>query len=130
MIIFAATTGLRRAEWIALEKRDAGRDARVVYVRRAFTKGELKVPKTEATIRAVRCRRERSTPSTGSAARANHRKRQASQPTATVLACSGRVRGPALATACHRLRPRGSRKGPSFVVCSEDKAAVRFFEPM
>lgn len=53
MIIFAAATGLRPAEWIALEKRDVDRDGRVVYVRRAFTKGELKRPKTEASTRAV-----------------------------------------------------------------------------
>ena len=53
MIIFAAATGLRPAEWIALEKRDVDRDGRVVYVRRAFTKGELKRPKTDASLRAV-----------------------------------------------------------------------------
>jgi integrase len=53
MILFAAATGLRPAEWIALEKRDADRKERVVYVRRAFTRGELKIPKTEASMRAV-----------------------------------------------------------------------------
>lgn len=53
MIIFAAATGLRPAEWIALEKRDLDRDGRVLYVRRAFTRGELKRPKTDASIRAV-----------------------------------------------------------------------------
>jgi integrase len=53
MILFAAATGLRPAEWIALEKRDLDRDERVVYVRRSFTRGELKRPKTEASIRAV-----------------------------------------------------------------------------
>jgi integrase len=53
MIIFAVATGLRPAEWIALEKRDLDRDGRVVYVRRSFTKGVLKRPKTEASIRAV-----------------------------------------------------------------------------
>ena len=31
MILFAAATGLRPAEWIALEKRDVDRDERVVY---------------------------------------------------------------------------------------------------
>jgi integrase len=53
MILFAAATGLRPAEWIALEKRDVDREERVVYVRRSFTRRELKVPKTEASIRAV-----------------------------------------------------------------------------
>jgi integrase len=36
MILFAAVTGLRPAEWIALEKRDIDRKERVVYVRRSF----------------------------------------------------------------------------------------------
>ncbi|MGH3029378.1 MAG: site-specific integrase [Gaiellaceae bacterium] len=53
MILFAAATGLRPAECIALEKRDVDRDGRVVYVRRAFTRRELKRPKTEASVRAV-----------------------------------------------------------------------------
>src|ERR687891_254774 len=53
MILFAAATGLRPAEWIALEKRDVDRNERVVYVRRSFTRGQLKVPKTEASVRAV-----------------------------------------------------------------------------
>jgi len=53
MILFAAATGLRPAEWIALEKRDIDRQERVVYVRRSFTRGELKIPKTEASTRAV-----------------------------------------------------------------------------
>jgi integrase len=53
MILFAAATGLRPAGWIALEKRDIDRKERVVYVRRSFTRGELKIPKTEASTRAV-----------------------------------------------------------------------------
>jgi len=53
MILFAAATGLRPGEWIALEKRDIDRTERVVYVRRSFTRAELKIPKTEASIRAV-----------------------------------------------------------------------------
>jgi integrase len=53
MVIFAAATGLRPAEWLALERRDIDRDARVVYVRRSFTKGRLKCTKTEASVRAV-----------------------------------------------------------------------------
>ena len=53
MILFAAATGLRPAEWIALEKRDIDREERVDYVRRSFTRGELKSPKTEASMRAV-----------------------------------------------------------------------------
>jgi hypothetical protein len=53
MVIFAAATGLRPAEWLALEKRDIDREGCVAYVRRSFTKGELKLPKTEASLRAV-----------------------------------------------------------------------------
>jgi integrase len=53
MVIFAAATGLRPAEWLALEWRDVDVEARVVYVHRSFTKGRLKCPKTEASRRAV-----------------------------------------------------------------------------
>jgi integrase len=53
MVIFAAATGLRPGEWVALEQRDIDRDARVVYVRRSFGRGRLKCPKTEASVRAV-----------------------------------------------------------------------------
>src|SRR6266508_5359817 len=53
MVIFAAATGLRPAEWLALEWRDLDLEARVVYVHRSFTKVRLKCPKTEASRRAV-----------------------------------------------------------------------------
>jgi integrase len=53
MVIFAAATGLRPAEWLALDWRDVDLEARVVYVHRSFTKGRLKCPKTEASRRAV-----------------------------------------------------------------------------
>ncbi len=53
MILFAAATGLRPAEWIALERRDVDREEHVVYVKRSVTRGQLKVPKTEASMRAV-----------------------------------------------------------------------------
>jgi integrase len=53
LVLFAAATGLRPGEWIALERRDIDRDARVVYVRRAYRNGRVKWPKTEASIRAV-----------------------------------------------------------------------------
>jgi integrase len=53
MVIFAAATGLRPGEWVALEQRDLDREARVAYVRRSFGKGRLKCTKTETSVRAV-----------------------------------------------------------------------------
>jgi integrase len=53
MIVFAAATGLRPSEWAALEHRDLEREARVVYVRRAFAHGRLQGPKTRRSTRAV-----------------------------------------------------------------------------
>jgi integrase len=53
MVVFAAATGLRPGEWIALEHRDLDRGARVVYVRRAFAHGRLQRPKTRRSTRAV-----------------------------------------------------------------------------
>ncbi len=53
MVLFAAATGLRPGEWIALERRDIDREAHVVYVRRAYRNGRLKCTKTEASVRAV-----------------------------------------------------------------------------
>jgi integrase len=53
MVIFAAATGMRPGEWVALEWRDIDRDGRVAYVRRSFSKGGLRCTKTEASVRAV-----------------------------------------------------------------------------
>jgi integrase len=53
MVLFAAATGLRPGEWLALEHRDVDREAQVVYVRRTFRNGRLKTPKTKASVRAV-----------------------------------------------------------------------------
>jgi integrase len=53
LVLFAAATGLRPGEWIALEHRDVDRDARVLYVCRAYRNGRIKWPKTEASMRAV-----------------------------------------------------------------------------
>src|SRR5215216_2551521 len=52
-LLFAAATGLRPGEWMALEQRDIDCLARVVYVRRALRNGRLKSTKTEGSIRAV-----------------------------------------------------------------------------
>jgi hypothetical protein len=52
MVLFAAATGLRPGEWIALEQRDIGLDNRLVHVRRAFRVNRLKTTKTD-TPRAV-----------------------------------------------------------------------------
>src|SRR5438876_8368532 len=53
LVMFAAAPGVRPGEWIALEQRDIDREARVVYVPRAFRNGRLKCTKTEGSIRAV-----------------------------------------------------------------------------
>jgi integrase len=53
MVLFAAATGLRPGEWLALEHRDIDREAQVVYVRRTFRNGRIKTPKTKASLRAV-----------------------------------------------------------------------------
>ena len=53
LVLFAAATGLRPGEWLALELRDIDRQARVVYVRRAYRNGRIKHPKTDASMRAV-----------------------------------------------------------------------------
>jgi len=53
LVIFAAATGLRPGEWLALEQREIDGDARVVYVRRVFRNGRVKTPKTRARLRAV-----------------------------------------------------------------------------
>jgi integrase len=53
MVLFAAATGMRPGEWVALEHRDIDRAARVAYVNRSFGKGRLSTPKTEASVRAV-----------------------------------------------------------------------------
>jgi integrase len=53
MVLFAAATGMRPGEWVALERRDVDCAGRVAYVNRSFTKGRLTSPKTEASVRAV-----------------------------------------------------------------------------
>jgi len=53
VVLFAAATGLRPGEWLALEHRDIDREAQVVYVRRTLRNGRIKTPKTKASVRAV-----------------------------------------------------------------------------
>jgi integrase len=53
MVLFAAATGMRPGEWVALEHRDIDRAGRVAYVNRSFSKGRPTHPKTEASIRGV-----------------------------------------------------------------------------
>jgi integrase len=53
LVLFAAATGLRPGEWIALEHRDIDRNARVAHICRAYRNGRVKCPKTEASVRAV-----------------------------------------------------------------------------
>lgn len=42
LVLFAAETGLRPGEWIALERRDVDRDAGAVRVERAYSAGEVR----------------------------------------------------------------------------------------
>jgi integrase len=52
--VFAVGTGLRPEEWIALERADIDREARIVHVRRRFSQGELKEGgKTDGSTRTV-----------------------------------------------------------------------------
>lgn len=52
-VLFAAETGLRPEEWIALERRDLDLDGRAVTVVRAFSDGRLKDAKTLGSYRRV-----------------------------------------------------------------------------
>ena len=47
MVLFAAATGLRPGEWLALEQRDIDRDAQVVCIRRTFRNGRIMTPQDE-----------------------------------------------------------------------------------
>jgi integrase len=52
--IFAAGTGLRPAEWIALERKDVDRQRRVLSVQRVFTGSKVsEYPKTDRSRRRV-----------------------------------------------------------------------------
>jgi len=54
LVTFAAETGLRPCEWLALERRDVDRAARVLYVEREHVAGETKpYGKTAASRRRV-----------------------------------------------------------------------------
>jgi integrase len=54
LVVFAAETGLRTHEWVALERRDLDRSARVVTVQRRYADGVLTgYPKTRRSRRRV-----------------------------------------------------------------------------
>ena len=53
LVRFAAATGLRPCEWIALERRDIRRAEGVVIVERAFSRGQLTEGKTQRSRRRV-----------------------------------------------------------------------------
>jgi integrase len=56
--IFAAGTGLRPEEWIALERRDLDRQRRTVSIQRVYTNGKLsEYPKTDRSRRRVPLRK-------------------------------------------------------------------------
>jgi integrase len=54
LVVFAAETGLRTNEWVALERRDVDRQGRAVVVQRRFADGVLTpYPKTKRSRRRV-----------------------------------------------------------------------------
>jgi integrase len=54
LVVFAAETGLRTQEWIALERRDVDRDGGAVVVERAFSDGTVRpILKTDRSRRRV-----------------------------------------------------------------------------
>jgi integrase len=53
IVTFAAGTGLRPEEWIALERADVDREARVIHVHRRHTRGQLKHGTKTVPERAV-----------------------------------------------------------------------------
>lgn len=53
LYLTAAMTGLRQGELIALRWRDVDRGARVIRVRRSYTRGEFTTPKSRRSSRAV-----------------------------------------------------------------------------
>ncbi len=53
MVVFAAATGLRPAELVALERRDIDHAGGVVYVRRQYVRGQVKQTKTRRSMRPV-----------------------------------------------------------------------------
>lgn len=53
LVLFAAATGLRPGEWIALRHRDIDLDTATVHVERSYRNGRTKTPKTLRSRRSV-----------------------------------------------------------------------------
>lgn len=53
VVLFAAATGLRPCEWLALEHRDIDLQRRAVHVRRNYVHGRVKTTKTVGSLRTV-----------------------------------------------------------------------------
>ena len=113
MVLFAAATGLRPGEWIALEHRDIDPDDRLGHVCRAFRVNRLKPTKTNIA-RAVPLSNQRSTRSTSSRRHAARHRCSFPRPRAATSTCTTGGRG----TGVRRSRPPASPRPAASTICA------------